>query len=93
MTSNTYICKQIRLAVLGAAGVGKSAMIVRFITGRFLHHYDPTLEDEYSVETEVEGNKCDVSILDTAGVVSIFIAASVYARQFGLHATGNEYII
>lgn len=24
-----------------------AALIVRFITGRFLHRYDPTLEDEY----------------------------------------------
>lgn len=72
MNSNNSACKQIKLAVLGAAGVGKSAMIVRFITGRFLHHYDPTLEDEYSVETEVEGQRCTVSILDTAGTVSKF---------------------
>lgn len=68
--SNISACKQMKLAVLGAAGVGKSAMIVRFITGRFLHHYDPTLEDEYSIETEVEGQRCSVSILDTAGEVS-----------------------
>ena len=69
MNNNISACKQIKLAVLGAAGVGKSAMIVRFITGRFLHQYDPTLEDEYSIETEVEGERCNVSILDTAGEV------------------------
>ena len=63
--------RNLKLAVLGASGVGKSAMIVRFITGRFLHHYDPTLEDEYCVETMVEGQLCNVSILDTAGVEEV----------------------
>ncbi len=60
--------QKVKLAVLGAAGVGKSAMVVRYITGRFLHHYDPTLEDEYCVETDVEGRPVNVSILDTAGL-------------------------
>ena len=31
----------VKIALLGAAGVGKSALAVRSITGRFLHHYDP----------------------------------------------------
>ena len=60
--------QNVKLVVLGAAGVGKSAMVVRYITGRFLHHYDPTLEDEYCIETEVEGQLVNVSILDTAGI-------------------------
>ncbi|NWS12066.1 RSLBA protein, partial [Pachyramphus minor] len=32
---------QVRLAVLGARGVGKSAMIVRFLTKRFIGDYEP----------------------------------------------------
>ncbi|NXM84098.1 RSLBA protein, partial [Oenanthe oenanthe] len=32
---------QLRLAVLGARGVGKSAMIVRFLTKRFIGDYEP----------------------------------------------------
>ncbi len=60
--------QKVKLAVLGAAGVGKSAMVVRYITGRFLHHYDPTLEDEYCIETDVDGRTVNVSILDTAGL-------------------------
>ncbi|NXA08125.1 RSLBA protein, partial [Sapayoa aenigma] len=32
---------QVRLAVLGAPGVGKSAMIVRFLTKRFIGDYEP----------------------------------------------------
>lgn len=60
-----------RIAILGEAGVGKSALAVRSITGRFLHHYDPTLEDEYHCEVVASGQPCSVSIMDTAGQVSL----------------------
>ena len=59
--------KQVNVAILGAAGVGKSALTVRLITGRFLHHYDPTLEDQYHTEMEVDGEAYSVNVLDTAG--------------------------
>jgi len=32
--------------MLGAGGVGKTALVVRFVTGRFLNEYDPTLGKE-----------------------------------------------
>ena len=49
-----------------------AALIVRFITGRFLHRYDPTLEDEYKKKLEVDGETYELSIFDTAGQVGIF---------------------
>ena len=61
----------IKIAILGESGVGKSALAVRMITGRFLHHYDPTLEDEYHCEVRANGQQRSVSIMDTAGQVSI----------------------
>ena len=57
----------IKIAVLGEAGVGKSALVVRSITGRFLHHYDPTLEDEYRCQKLVNGQLRPVAVMDTAG--------------------------
>jgi small GTP-binding protein len=57
----------VKIAVLGESGVGKSALTVRMITGRFLHQYDPTLEDEYHCEVGANGKKRPVSIMDTAG--------------------------
>ena len=60
----------VRIAVVGTAGVGKSALTVRFLTGRFLQHYDPTLEDEYSTNLMVDGEEREITILDTAGQVS-----------------------
>lgn len=45
------------------------ALTVRFLTGRFLHRYDPTLEDEYCTQAEVDGETFQLRILDTAGQV------------------------
>ncbi|KAK8386756.1 hypothetical protein O3P69_017903 [Scylla paramamosain] len=45
----------IKVAVFGTDGVGKSALIVRLLTGRFIGEYDPTLE----------------AVMDTAGHVEV----------------------
>lgn len=60
------------MSVLGTAGVGKSALTVRFMTGRFLHQYDPTLEDQYNKTLCVQGIFHDLIIADTAGQVRQF---------------------
>lgn len=74
----------VKIAVLGESGVGKSALAVRMITGRFLHHYDPTLEDEYHTEVHTNGKKRSVSIMDTAGQVSRPIASNlIYYKSSG----------
>ncbi|XP_065179309.1 ras-related protein Rap-2b-like [Sycon ciliatum] len=57
----------VRIAMLGRGGVGKSALTVRFICHRFLSEYDPTLEDTYTKETKVSGDPVRLHILDTAG--------------------------
>ncbi|XP_057558770.1 ras-related and estrogen-regulated growth inhibitor isoform X5 [Hippopotamus amphibius kiboko] len=36
---------EVKLAIFGRAGVGKSALVVRFLTKRFIWEYDPTLEN------------------------------------------------
>ncbi|XP_012943456.1 ras-like protein family member 11A-like [Aplysia californica] len=59
-------CRDINIAVLGAKGVGKSAMIVRFLTGRFIGDYDSQMEAIFSTSTTVDGKHCTVHIMDTA---------------------------
>ncbi|XP_022236631.1 ras-related and estrogen-regulated growth inhibitor-like [Limulus polyphemus] len=59
--------KTLKVMVLGLAGVGKSALTVRFITKRFIGDYDPTLEDVYTHETSVNNESVIFHILDSAG--------------------------
>ncbi|KAK6986344.1 ras-related and estrogen-regulated growth inhibitor-like isoform X1 [Biomphalaria glabrata] len=57
-----------RVVVLGYPGVGKTALVVRFLTKRFLGEYCPTLESIYRYSSD-KSDEDDVrmDILDTAG--------------------------
>lgn len=54
--------------LLGSAGVGKSAITLRYIRNLFVDEYDPTIEDFYKHTATVKGKKEKISILDTAGM-------------------------
>ncbi|BFZ04199.1 hypothetical protein BsWGS_07238 [Bradybaena similaris] len=56
-----------KICVLGNPGVGKSALVVRFLTNRFIWEYDPTLERTYKHHILVDEELTLMEILDTAG--------------------------
>lgn len=56
-----------KLVVLGAGGVGKSALTIRFISNEFMEDYDPTVEDIYRKDVLVDDKVYLVDVLDTAG--------------------------
>lgn len=56
-----------RTVIVGAGGVGKSAITVRFVQGNFVEKYDPTIEDSYRKQLEVDGVACMLDVMDTAG--------------------------
>ena len=57
----------LKIAVLGKTLVGKSALTFRFIKDRFPNEHDTTIEDQYTVPTQIDGIECRLEILDTAG--------------------------
>ncbi|KAJ0179363.1 hypothetical protein K1T71_005075 [Dendrolimus kikuchii] len=59
--------KPFKVMVLGQSGVGKSALVVRFITRRFIGEYDPNLEKIYTFQTVIDNEMVYFEILDTAG--------------------------
>ncbi|XP_026468428.1 ras-related and estrogen-regulated growth inhibitor [Ctenocephalides felis] len=59
--------KPLKVMVLGQGGVGKSAMVVRFITRRYIGEYDPSLEKVYAFHTVMDNEMVYFDILDTAG--------------------------
>jgi GTPase KRas protein len=57
----------IKIAILGKSLVGKTALSYRFINDKFPSEHDTTIEDQYTIESEIDGKKCRLEILDTAG--------------------------
>ncbi|XP_048584039.1 ras-related protein Rap-2b [Nematostella vectensis] len=57
----------IKVVVFGEAGVGKSALTVRYVLREFQSTYQPTIEDSYPANVEVDGRPVKLELLDTAG--------------------------
>nr|XP_005888417.1 PREDICTED: ras-related protein Rap-1b-like isoform X3 [Bos mutus] len=68
--------REYKLVVLGSGGVGKSALTVQFVQGIFVEKYDPTIEDSYRKQVEVDAQQCMLEILDTAGTVPMILVGS-----------------
>ncbi|XP_012882739.1 PREDICTED: ras-like protein family member 11A [Dipodomys ordii] len=68
-SSDYLLPRDIKLAVLGAGRVGKSAMIVRFLTKRFIGDYEPNTGKLYSRLVFVEGDQLSIQIQDTPGAI------------------------
>jgi len=56
-----------KIIVVGAGGAGKSALTQMFMYSNFVEEYDPTTADSYRKIISVDGEKCQMDILDTAG--------------------------
>ena len=42
-----------KLVVVGAGGVGKSALTIQLIQNHFVDEYDPTIEDSYRKQVQI----------------------------------------
>ncbi|VDL15660.1 unnamed protein product [Hymenolepis diminuta] len=56
-----------RVVFLGAAKVGKTSIIRRFLNGNFEPKYIPTVDDVYSSKFLVRGCQASVEFMDTSG--------------------------
>ncbi|XP_058393029.1 GTP-binding protein Di-Ras3 [Diceros bicornis minor] len=59
--------KDYRVVVLGPAGVGKSALVQRWVRGNFRDAYLPTIEDTYRQALGCNHSKGALHITDTTG--------------------------
>jgi len=73
--------REFNVVVLGAGGVGKSALTVRFTQDIFLENYDPTIEEEYRRPIEVDGITFQLEVLDTAGAEQFTALNEVYIKS------------
>jgi small GTP-binding protein len=70
-----------KIVVLGAGGVGKSALIIQYVQGHFVTAYDPTIEDSHKKTLTVDGRDVNLDILDTAGQDDFAPVRSTYMRS------------
>ncbi|KAG5673483.1 hypothetical protein PVAND_003527 [Polypedilum vanderplanki] len=73
--------REFKVVVLGSGGVGKSALTVQFVSGCFIEKYDPTVEDFYRKEIEVDNSPCVLEILDTAGTEQFASMRDLYIKN------------
>nr|AAT39341.1 Ras-related protein RAP1 [Oikopleura dioica] len=72
--------KDYKIVVLGSGGVGKSALTVQFVQNIFVEKYDPTIEDSYRKQIELDGQTCMLEILDTAGTEQFTAMRDLYMK-------------
>uniref|UniRef100_G1LNC0 small monomeric GTPase n=1 Tax=Ailuropoda melanoleuca TaxID=9646 RepID=G1LNC0_AILME len=58
----------VKIAVVGASGVGKTALVVRFLTKRFIGDYERNAGNLYTRQVQVEGETLAIQVQDTPGV-------------------------
>ncbi|KAJ5735555.1 ras-domain-containing protein [Penicillium malachiteum] len=86
--------REYHIVVLGAGGVGKSCLTARrfpeaaaytsaaqFVQNVWIESYDPTIEDSYRKQIEVDGRQCILEILDTAGTEQFTAMRELYMKQ------------
>ncbi|KAJ5070730.1 ras-like protein [Anaeramoeba ignava] len=62
MSENT--CK---IVIVGAGSVGKSCLALRYLQGKFIEDYDPTIEESYRKMVIIDQKPTLLEVLDTAG--------------------------
>ncbi|TRY76032.1 hypothetical protein DNTS_031942 [Danionella cerebrum] len=58
----------IKIAVIGGSGVGKTALVVRFLTKRFIGDYERNVGNLYSREVQIDGEQVAIQVQDTPGL-------------------------
>ena len=77
----TRFTMEVSLSVLGAGGVGKSALTIQYVFNRYEPVYDPTIEDMYKRQQEIDGETSMLSVLDTAGQEEFFAMRDSWIRN------------
>jgi GTPase SAR1 family protein len=73
-----------KVIVVGGGGAGKSALTQMFMYGNFVEEYDPTTADSYRKIIDVDLQKCQLDILDTAGQEE-YVSKSFHLPASSIH--------
>ncbi|KAM3083883.1 Ras-related protein rsr1 [Clarireedia jacksonii] len=87
MSARNSSRRDYHIVVLGAGGVGKSCLTAQFVQNIWIESYDPTIEDSYRKQIEVDGRQCMLEILDTAGTEQFTAMRELYMK------TGQGFLL
>ncbi|CEJ91286.1 Putative RAS small monomeric GTPase [[Torrubiella] hemipterigena] len=73
--------RELHAVVLGAGGVGKSCLTAQFVHNEWIESYDPTIEESYRTQIQVDGRQVVLEILDTAGTEQFVAMRDLYMRM------------
>jgi len=73
--------KNIKLAICGPGGVGKSCLTTQYIHNKFLETYDPTIEDSYKKTVILSGGSYNLEVVDTAGQEEFAAMRETYMKD------------
>ncbi|KAF3907482.1 hypothetical protein AA313_de0200353 [Arthrobotrys entomopaga] len=79
--------REYKLVVVGGGGVGKSCLTIQLIQSHFVDEYDPTIEDSYRKQCNVDDEVALLDVLDTAGQEEYSAMREQYMR------TGEGFIL
>lgn len=79
--------RELHVVVLGAGGVGKSCLTAQFVHHEWIESYDPTIEDSYRTQLQVDGRQVVLEILDTAGTEQFVAMRDLYMK------TGQGFLL
>eukprot|EP01126_Amoeba_proteus_P010202 TRINITY_DN13962_c0_g2_i15.p1 TRINITY_DN13962_c0_g2~~TRINITY_DN13962_c0_g2_i15.p1 ORF type:complete len:192 (-),score=27.86 TRINITY_DN13962_c0_g2_i15:679-1254(-) len=89
---------KMKVVVMGSGGVGKSALSVQYTRRVFLKKYDPTIEETYMKQVDVDGNAIMLEIMDTAGTEQFTAMRDLYIKEgdgfllvFSLVSDGKQW--
>jgi len=69
-----------KLVLVGVGGVGKSCLTIQYISNKFVDDYDPTLEDSYRKQVNIDSEEVILDIFDTAGQEDFSAVRDQYMR-------------
>lgn len=61
--------------------MGKSCLTAQFVQGVWIERYDPTIEDSYRKQIDVDGRQVILEILDTAGTEQFTAMRELYMKS------------
>ncbi|KAF2743083.1 putative ras small monomeric GTPase [Sporormia fimetaria CBS 119925] len=79
--------REYHIVVLGSGGVGKSCLTAQFVRNVWIESYDPTIEDSYRKQLDVDGRHVMLEILDTAGTEQFTAMRELYMK------TGQGFLL